>query len=163
MYNQAKSMLEGLLTKDENKFEKSFESFIGNFYYNNLKPDEGTYVNLFQFAMVLANQTYHLEQPTSDGRIDVVCSVPNQGDFVVEFKYLDLKSKSKNKTYTTNDMAVIREKMKKLSLEVEKQIDSTKYASKFQQGYGKIYKVLLIIARHSDVFIKFVEEPNWTV
>jgi hypothetical protein len=163
MYNQAKSMLEGLLTKDEKKFEESFESFINNFAYDHLIAYEGTYATLFQFAMVLANQTYHLEQPTSDGRIDLTFSDPNQDDFVIEFKYLDLKSESKNKTYTTDDMAFMREKMENLSLEVEKQIDSTKYTSKFKQGYGKIYKVPLIIARHSDVFIKFVEEPNRTV
>jgi hypothetical protein len=75
----------------------------------------------------------------------------------------NLRSKSKNKTFTTDDQAVIRKKMEKLSLEVEKQIDSKKYASKFKGAGGKIYKVPLITARHSDVFIKFIEEPNWTV
>jgi hypothetical protein len=90
-------------------------------------------------------------------------SDPAQGVFIFEFKYLDLRSESKNKTFTTDDKAVIRKKMEKLSLEVEKQIDSKKYASKFNGAGGKIYKVPLITARHSDVFIKFIEEPNWTI
>jgi hypothetical protein len=50
--------------------------------------------------------------------------------------------------------------MEKLSLDVEKQIDSKKYASKFKGAGGKIYKVPLITARHSHVFIKFIEEPG---
>jgi hypothetical protein len=50
-----------------------------------------------------------------------------------------------------------------LTLEVEKQIDSKKYAVKFKGTGGKIYKVPLITASRSDVFVKFVEEPNWIV
>jgi hypothetical protein len=86
--------------------------------------------------MVLAGETIYKEQHASDDRIDLKFSDPDQGDFVIEFKCLVPGSESKDKTFTTDDMAVIR---------------------------GKIYEVPLISASHSDFFIKFVEEPNWTV
>jgi hypothetical protein len=128
-----------------------------------LEADEHAYVAFFQFAMVLAGKIIYKERNTSEDRIDLMFSDPQQGDFVIEFKYLDLGSENKNETYATIDEAFIREKMENLSLEVEKRIDVKKYASKFKGACGKIYKVPLIIASRSDVFIKFVEEPNRTV
>jgi hypothetical protein len=50
-----------------------------------------------------------------------------------------------------------------MNLTPEKQIASKKYASKFKGVGGKNYKVPLITARHRNVFIKFIEEPNCTV
>jgi hypothetical protein len=67
---------------------------------------KGAYVAFFQLAMILAGKTIYEEQHASDGRIDVLFSDPNQGDFVFEFKYLDPGSENKNKTFTTDDMAV---------------------------------------------------------
>ncbi|MDR1487601.1 MAG: hypothetical protein LBT62_06400 [Deltaproteobacteria bacterium] len=65
-------MLEGLLTKDENKFEESFESIINNFADDHLKAYEDAYVAFFQFAMVLAGETIYKERHASDDRIDLL-------------------------------------------------------------------------------------------
>jgi hypothetical protein len=160
--NQAKAMLNAILNLEKEKFESAFESFIGNFPYNQFVASEAYYVSLFHFAMILVGREIYYEEQTSDGRLDVRMPDRDRGVFIFEFKYLDLKSVSPKKEFTTDDIPFIRKKMEDLSVTILNQIDFKKYTSKFKGGSGKIYKIPVITARHSDVFVMFVEETNKT-
>ncbi|MDR1083442.1 MAG: ATP-binding protein [Deltaproteobacteria bacterium] len=155
---QAQTVLETLIQRRADDFQKTFASFLAAVPWQIKLGYEAYYNTVFLWAMSMADQTWACQDSAGDGQFDVHINTRDGNDYIIEMKYV--REKEKGRKLSKEE---IRIKKAEAAKEAMTQIEDKKYALKFQGQGNKIYKTALIIAGRNDVLVIFEEAKNWTL
>jgi hypothetical protein len=172
--SQARAVLNFLLQGDTSKFQAAFESILRDINYHLHLPYESFYQTVFQLVLDLAGQIYDSEGSVSDGRYDLHFRASTGDDYVIGLKHVpapeddaaeNKKTARTDKPKAKNPQLVfkrLQDKMSRAAQSAMTQMDSRKYALKFQGGGNTIYKAALVIGGRTSVLFALEKAQNWS-
>jgi hypothetical protein len=133
MKRQARAMLEALIRKKADDFQKAFVSFLAAIPWELKLGYEAYFNTVFLLAMSMADQAWDCQGPVGAGRLDVHLKTRDGHDYIIEMKYV--RRKEEGRLLTPEE---IRLKKEEAVREAMNQIEENKYALKFQGRGSKL-------------------------
>jgi hypothetical protein len=150
------AMVESLVKLDAAGFQNHFGGYLACFPYQLHEPREGYYHSMLISAMYLAGAKFFPEESVGDGRYDGVYTAPDGTLFLFEVKHCPCKDQA-GKDLTDEELRI---KVDKLVSKALKQIEDRQYTKKYRNLGVSICKVALVIAKRTDVTIRFKKEDD---
>jgi hypothetical protein len=154
----AVQLRDGLFESDAALVEKAFGDYLNQYPYDTHIEDEKFYQAMLESVMLLADQGFQTQEPTTHGRLDLHLTSKSGDEYIVEIKlYREEKPKNNKPLVPPIDeeaIAELRGKMTPLAMDTFKQI-TERYQGKFAPVQGRVVKVALVIARRSFVLAMF--------
>jgi hypothetical protein len=149
----ARDMVDALIIRDANGFQKAFGAYLAEYPYELHLPNESFYHSLLLSAFFLADEKLETEVSVGDGKFDAKYTVPNGPMYIFELKYCPLKTPRGEET--PESVASKMDDTRKVALE---QINDRGYAKNCRGYEHDVYKVPLVVGGRTEILIKFEKE-----